>query len=192
MDIQCLRVAEVVGSPHPVDELTTREHPARVAHEHLEELEFLQRHADLAAVDRDGVPVDVQRHAPSFEDAVVEVRLGGGEPAQHCAHPCEQFPSRIGLGHIVVSAELESHDDIDLGVLRREHDDRNRRRGAQLPTYLGAGHPGKHEIEQHDVGAELTERGEGGGSILGDLDLITLPAQQVRERVGEVGFVLDK
>src|SRR5690606_40078403 len=60
VNIQRLGVAEVVATPHAVDQLAAGEHPACIAHQQLEQLELLERHVDLAAVDRDRVPVDVQ------------------------------------------------------------------------------------------------------------------------------------
>ena len=190
MDIQCLGVTEIVGAPHPVDELTSGKHASSVTHEHLEELEFLQRHADLAAVHGNRVAVDVERDAAALEETVVQIRLGSSQPSEHSAHPSQELAGRIGLGDVVVGAEFEPHDDVDLGVLRREHNDRNGRRRTQLPTHLGSGHPGKHEIEQHNIRPQLAERGQGRGAVFSDLDLVALTAQQIGERVGEVWLVL--
>ena len=91
MHVERLGVAEVVAAPDPVDELTAGEHTARVAHEHLEQLELLQRHIDLFAGDGHGVPIDVERDAATLENALVQVALGLHDTAQHRPHAGEQF-----------------------------------------------------------------------------------------------------
>src|SRR3546814_6233160 len=45
--VERLGVSEVVGSPHPVDQLPTGQDTPGVAHQHLEQLEFLERPVDL-------------------------------------------------------------------------------------------------------------------------------------------------
>ena len=52
-------------------------------------------------------------------------------PAQQRAHAAHELGDRERLGDVVVGAELEAEHAVDLGVARRQHDDRHVRLGAQ-------------------------------------------------------------
>ena len=62
---------------------------------------------------------------------------------------------------------------------------------AQLAAHLGARQPRQHQVEQHEVGADALERGQRLGSGRGDLDLVALASQHVRQRIRERLLVLD-
>ena len=52
-------------------------------------------------------------------------------------------------------------------------------RGAHLAAHLGAGEPGQHEVEQHEVGAASRSNAvERRRAVGGDLDLVPLPLEQ--------------
>ena len=74
-------------------------------------------------------------------------------PAEDGADPRGQLAQRERLGHVVVRAQLQADDLVDLGVLRGEHDDRHRGLGAEDPADLDAGQLGEHEVEQDEVGS---------------------------------------
>src|SRR5262245_32070266 len=58
-------------------------------------------------------------------DAGAAARRGGGgrRAAQHGAHPGDELPRAEGLRDVVISAELETDDAVDLVVFRRQEDD---------------------------------------------------------------------
>ena len=190
MHVERLGVAEVVGSPDAVDELTPREHAARVAQQQLEQLELLERHRDLAAVDGHLVPIDIHAHAVGLERTVSEAVVLD-LAAQDGPDARQQFPSRIRLRHVVVGTELETHDDVDLAVLRGEHDDGHARALSQLAAHLGTREPGQHEIEQHEVGPRAIELGDRREAVLDDRRLVALPAEKVGERLAQRGLVFN-
>src|SRR5699024_10874635 len=97
-----------------------------------------------------------------------------------------------GLRHIVIGAEFESHDLVDLRVLGREHDDRHIRLRTQLTAHLGAGDAGQHEIEQDEIGAAAVEFRQSLQSVIGDRHLVPFLTEQVRQRVRERVLVLDE
>ncbi len=191
MHVEGLGVAEVVGSPHPVDELAAREHAPRVAQQQLEQLELLQRHRDLAAVDLDRVALHVHAHGADLEH-VERLVVHLDAAAEHGADPRQQLARRVRLGDVVVGPELEAHDYVHLGVLGGEHDDRHALGRADLPAHLGAGEAGEHEVEQDQVGAVLVERGHRGGTVLDDVHLVSLALEQEGERLAERRLVLDE
>jgi hypothetical protein len=188
--VERLRVAKVVRSPHPVDELAAGEHTAGVAQEQLEELEFLQRHRHLAPVDRDLVAVNIHAHAAGLEHAVIEV-LVVNATAQNRPDAREQFTSRIRLRHVIVGPELKPDHDVDLAVLCGQHDDRNAGTLPQFAAHLGAGKAGQHQVEKHQFGTGAVEFGERLNPVGGDARLVALAGEQVRQWLGERGLVFD-
>src|SRR6478735_978886 len=188
VDVQRLGVSDVVGAPHPVDELTAGEHPAGVAQEHLQQLELLEREPLRGAVDRDDVALDVHPDGSGLERGRREVGL---LPAtQHGADPRHQLARRVRLGDVVVGAELETDDLVDLVVLRADHDHRHARGLPDLAADLGARDAGQHHVEEHDVGPVAVELHERGVAVRGDRDLEALLAEHVGERLAVALFVL--
>ena len=73
VDVEGLRVAEVVGAPDAVDQHVAGEQPAGVLHEQRQQLELLAAEVDLVAPDEHQVAVDVDLDAAGLED---RARLG--------------------------------------------------------------------------------------------------------------------
>ena len=71
MHVESLGVAEVVGTPDAVDQLTAGEHATRVAQQQLEQLELLERHGGLLARDGDRVALDVHAHVARLENEAI-------------------------------------------------------------------------------------------------------------------------
>ena len=76
----------------------------------------------LPAAPRAAVPAEVHLEGPAPE----ELRRRGrrlAEPAQHGADPGEELPRAEGLRQVVVRAELQAEDAVELLVLGGEEDD---------------------------------------------------------------------
>ncbi len=111
--------------------------------------------------------------------------------AQHGPDPGHQLARGERLGDVVVGAEFEPDDLVDLAVAGGDDDDRHLRALPQRAAHLGAGQPGQHQVEQHEVGAGPVEAGQRVRAGAGDRDLVALAAQHVGQRVGERLLVLD-
>ena len=72
-------------------------------------------------------------------------------PARHRADAGEQLAEAERLHDVVVGAELEPDDAVDLVAARRDDDDRHVRRGAEPAAHLEAVDVRQPEVEQHDV-----------------------------------------
>ena len=93
------------------------------------------------------------------------------------------------LDEVVVRAELEPDDSVDLFASRRDDDDRDRRARPQLAADLEAVHVGQPEVEQDDV------RLVGGERLLPGRrahDLEAFAPQALRERDRNRVVVLDE
>ena len=94
--------------------------------------------------------------------------------------------ARERLGDVVVGADLQPDDLVDLAVLGGQHDDRHVGALPQLPAHLDAGQPRQHQVEQHEVGAVAVELGRApSGPVAADGDLEALLAQHVGRAASE-------
>ena len=112
-------------------------------------------------------------------------------PPEHGAHPGDQLAGGERLGHVVVGAQFQADDLVDLAVLGGQHDHRHVRPLAQRPADLAARQPGQHQVEQHQVRPVPVEGLDRVRAGRADRDLEALLAQHVGERVAERFLVLD-
>ena len=70
--------------------------------------------------------------------SVAELRAVELAAAQLRAHAADQLADRERLGHVVVGADLEPDDLVDLGVLGGQQDDRHRAAGADVAADVEA------------------------------------------------------
>ncbi len=124
MDIERLGVSDIVAAPHPVDELSSGHHAARVAQQHLQEFKFFQWQRDQLTGDGDLVALDVHPHRPARNARGHEL-FGFGVAAKHRLDAGQQLPGRVGLGDVVVGADLQSDHFVHFAVLRGQHDHRH-------------------------------------------------------------------
>ncbi|AGS33896.1 prephenate dehydrogenase [Corynebacterium maris DSM 45190] len=190
--VERLGVAHVVGAPDAVDELAAGEHPAGVAHQVLEQVELLERHGHRLPADGDGVALDVHAHAPALEDLVVLDDLFLlAAAAQDRADAGDELAGGVRLGDVVVGAEFQADDLVDLRVTGGDHDHRHVRGLAQLLAHVGAGHAGQHQIQQHDVDLVAVEFLQRGRPVAGEEHLEPLLTQEERQRIGQRFLVLN-
>ena len=108
--------------------------------------------------------------------------IAGARPTQHGAHARDDLLRREGLDDVVVGAELEPEDAVDLLASGREHHDRHRRRAgilAQPPAHVEPAELRQHQVEQDEVrgpGADLAE-GVGPGFRAGDVVALALQVE---------------
>ena len=109
-------------------------------------------------------------------------------------HAEQELAHAERLHDVVVGAELEADDAIDLLALRGEHDDlgvARRRVALQRLADLGARDVGQHEVEQDEVGPLLAREAEPFFALARDEDLVALLAEVVVEDLLDVGLILD-
>src|SRR5205085_10405995 len=70
------------------------------------------------------------------------------------AHACDELAGRKGLCHVVVRAQFEADDPIDLLVARGQDQNRYRSAGPQLSADLETVEVGQCEVEDDDPGVE--------------------------------------
>ena len=105
----------------------------------------------LLGVERDVADLERRRRTSSVARSLAASR------AQHGAHAGDQLAQPVRLGDVVVGADLEADDRVDLGALGRDHDDRHLALLAQLAAHVDARDLRQHHVEQHEVGLHAVE-----------------------------------
>src|SRR5919108_1335424 len=162
-----LPVAGELVAPYVLEQRVARVHASRVGQEVGEHVELARRelYVLLAHDDAPGGAVD----AEVADCVALRNRLGlggircraahdGVDPRQHLAH-------RERLGDVVVGAQLEADDLVDLGVFGRDHDDRHAARLAQRPAEVEPAHSGQHQVEQDQVRSRGPSGAQAGGAV---------------------------
>ena len=170
-------------------------HVAGKARERMHHPELGQREVHALAVPVDGEALQVERKRSALEDV-----LGSGRRGQQLA-AAEQRGDARGemrqarvLGEVVVGAEAQAGDDVEIAVARGEEDDRHRRRQrAQLAGQREAAVDvvAEADVDQREIGQPRAEGRQRLGAAGVRRDLVAVAAQRVRVVGADRGFVLD-
>jgi hypothetical protein len=99
---------------------------------------------------------------------VTDGELFGGigvDSAQSGAQPRHQLLGLGRLDHIVVGAGFQAQHHVDGVALRGEHHDRDIGLGADRLAHVDAAHARQHQVQQHQVGLQLAQRGHYLGAL---------------------------
>ena len=114
-----------------------------------------------------------------------------GSP-QDGPHPRHQFPRRERLDQIVVGAQLEPENAIDLVVARGEEQDRHLAASADVAADVEAvAGAGQADVEDHDAGVVLSEERQSLLAVTGQEHPEPFPPQIEVHQVGDMRIVLD-
>ena len=111
--------------------------------------------------------------------------------AEERPDPGRQLAQAERLRHVVVGAELEADDLVELRVLGREHDDRHARLGADDPADLDAGQLRQHQVEEDEVGLVGPEARQRLAPVGRRDDPEAVRLERVDERLAERRLVVD-
>jgi hypothetical protein len=112
-------------------------------------------------------------------------------PAQDGLDPCHQLARVERLDDVVVGADFEADDAIDLVAPRGEHDDGRFTHPTQLAGHIQAIHARQHEVEHDEVGVVPLDQFERGPPIAGTDDREALLLEVEPEQLDDVAFVVD-
>src|SRR3954447_612860 len=130
VDVHGPRVTYEGVSPDALQQLLACQHHAAMVEQLPQELELLRCQLDVLLSDGDLAAVGVDRDAAVLL-AALRARRRGGRAAEMRADASHQLTRVERLGHVVVGADLETHDLVDVVVTGGEHQDRGVRRRAQ-------------------------------------------------------------
>ena len=148
-----------------------------------------------AAVPVRGQAQHVELERTALEDVFAGRRRSGEfAAAEQRGDARRQMRQARVLGQVVVGAQAQSGDDVEVAVARRQEDDRQRRRHrAQFPRQREAAVDvvAQADVDERQVGQPRAERGERVGAIGVRRDFVAVPAQRLRVVGADRGFVLD-
>src|SRR6185312_10619597 len=104
----------------------------------------------------------------------------------------DEFAGRERLDEVIVRAELEAKDAIDLVLPCSEEEDGHRTAGADLAANIEAvAGAGKADVEDDDPGVLLTEDLEALLAVRSQQDAVALTTEIQVDQVGDVRIVFD-
>ena len=119
VDLDHVVIADVVRVPHVAQDVGLRHHLATMPHQVLQQTELARRQGDLdVAAPNPGDEGSASGHRRRAPSAAPESRVARA----HAGVP--QHPEGERLGQVVVRAEVECIDLVELTVLRGQHQDR--------------------------------------------------------------------
>jgi hypothetical protein len=167
--------------------------PAAPRQERVQEAKLQCGQAHLGIVDPGAMRVAIDLEPAEPDER--RLALDAMHAAQERADAQDQLAHAVRFDDVVVGADLEAHDPIDLLALGGAHHDRDVAGAlalAHLATDLGAREIGQHEIEHDHVRKRIRRRArEALATAMSDSDREAFRAQVVLERGGEVDLVLD-
>lgn len=122
---------------------------------------------------------------------------GGGrasEPlaAQHGANAGRQLARVEGLGDVVIGAELETQDAVDVVAAGGEHDHGQVAVGAQPPQHVEAAGLGQHDIQQQELRPAGQHLVEGPFDRAGGRYVEAVFAQILGQKLRELGVIIEQ
>ena len=155
-----------------------------------EERELGGGEPDLAVTDVHPPPVDLHP-----DRSHRQYLLAGGRPvrpAEDRANPGDELPRAEGLGHVVVGAQLETDDPVDLVVAGGDEQDGGPVVVRPHPAaHLDAVHAGQADVEDDRDGVEPADGVERRRTVGLDLHPEAVLAQVEPDEVGDGAVVLD-
>lgn len=167
-------------------QLRAGEDPAGRRRERAEDPELTGCALHRAAVDRHQMPDGID-HQPAHGQHTVGGVVAGRAPgaAQQRTHPGHQFPGAVGLGDVVVRAEVEAEQQIVLGGARGQHQHRHLPvLGPQDAHHVQAVGPGHHHVQDQQVRLPLPDRFQGREAVADGGDRMPFAFQVAAQEFG--------
>lgn len=180
-------VRRVPVSPHLFEEDVAGEHLTGLARERDEQVELERGQRDRHTVAGDLVRGHIDLHRADRQQ-LGRFLVG---PAQARTHPGDQLLRLERFDHVVIGAGFQAQHHIDGVGLRRQHHDGHTRIGTQHTADVDAVHAGQHQVEKHQIGTDLPDRGQSLRAVAHHEGLETLAAQHDRQHLGECILVVD-
>src|ERR1039458_9045163 len=161
------------------------------AHQHFENIEFEGGEFDAFAVGDHFAGAGVERDAVAF-NAVGGRRGTGLVAAQDGANAGGEFAGVEGLGQIIVGAEFQADDAVDILAAGGEHEHRDFGFEAEAAQDFEAIDAGEHDVEHHQIDAGLQGAFQAAVALIGCLHGKAFAAEELAQERGEFGVVIDQ
>ena len=149
MDIDGPRLTREVRAPDVLEQTVAGQDDAGVPGERREEIELAGAEAEVAAGDRRLAAARIDPERADLDRAPAAGRRV--RPAQDRLDPGDERPRVERLRDVVVGAELETDDRVDVVVPGGEHQDRGVAAPPDLAADLEAVELRQHQVEDHEI-----------------------------------------
>jgi hypothetical protein len=190
VDIDEIGICGVVVTPEVIEDLGPGDDTALVAHEELEEAEFLGAEFDDAAVARCAAAAEVEDKV--FDGEFVGVP-GLDAAAAECAEAGEEFLEGERLGEVVVGSGVEATDAILNAVEGGEKEDGCVDTVApESAADFEAVDRGEHDVEDDDVVAAVHRHLEAFLAVVGEVYGVSFLFEDTADKLGEAALVFNE
>src|ERR1700751_1372673 len=189
MDIDHAVEGAELAAEHSFGELFARDDASCITQEHLQQTELDASEVNLNAVHpyfaRGRIELDL-----TDDDGVAGGRRARGS-AQDGTDARDHFTRVEGLGQVVVRADFEAKDAVDVFAAGSEDQDRDRRVCAYATQHVESAHSGQHEVE-NDEGVFVGEHTlQAARSIVNCLKREAFRTEALAEQPAEFDVVID-
>src|SRR5579871_3108657 len=173
-------------------------HETRALRQRLQQQKFGDRQLDRLAVPQAVVPRRVQREASAADRLAwrgrrcAGIAIGRAGAPQNGLHPLDEQTLAERLVDVVVGAEVEAQDLVDLLVLRSEDDHRKLRGLPQAPQHLHAVHARHLYVQDGEIGGVALKRSQASGAVEVALNLVAQTFEGEGHRGHDVLVVVDQ
>ena len=161
MHVDRSRVAREGVAPDPLEQLVAREHEPAVIQQLPEQVELLRRELDLVVADANLATPCVDVQVAVVHRLALALAALGRRAAEDRLDARDELTGIERLRQVVVGADLEPDDLVDVLVTRRQHQDRHVARLANTARHLDPVDVRQHQVEDDQSGhllCDLRER----------------------------------
>jgi hypothetical protein len=138
------------------------------------------------------VALELHADGAGLEDRAVSLGRGSVGASQDRAHTRRELGGAERFRHVVVSAQLEPEDALELLPARGQHHDRCPRRVPDLAEDVASVPVGEHDVEEDEVRPADAEPLPSLGRGRRDLDVEPFASERLLERLRDRLLVLDE
>ena len=192
MHVHRARVALIVVAPDEIEQVLAAVYAAGVLHQEFDEVELFHRQLDALAVLEGAAALGVDRDVAALQHRRGLARLHADRgAAQQGAHAGLELQDIEGLGHVIVRAGLEAHQQVGAFAARREHDHGHGRKAADLLAGLQAVLLRHHQIEDDQIVGVFPRHGDGGLAVVAAVHAVSLAFEVEFDALDQQHLVVD-
>ena len=154
MDIHRSGISDIFISPNLIQKLLSGKHMIGRGRKEVQKLQLLGRHFHRFSHIKDRIIGLIDHKIRVFHAFYIRLCRRSHHrlvTPEDCLYPSYQFLGIKGLFHIVVCTKLKTQHLVKDLSLGREHDNRYRRLGTDLPAYLISVNSRQHQIQKDQI-----------------------------------------
>ena len=186
-----LRLGEVFPTPCLAKQVLARDDFASILHKAGKQLELARSKVERPVVTLGGVCVLVQRDAADRDGFRSSGEVATAATAQQRVDARDELSYAEGLGKVVVAADFETDNLVELGIACRQEQHRRRGDRAQAPAQLVAVHAGKHDVEYEQVVVLLARCVQRVFAVVEHVDFVPFFSEGVSNEFSDRALVVD-